>query len=336
MAGAASGNIQFDAVGIGNAIVDVLAHAEESALVALGLTKGAMTLIDATEAETLYRHMGPGIECSGGSAANTIAGLASLGAKAAFIGKVKSDQLGQVFRHDIQSLGVHFTTPPAASGPATARCFVFVTPDAQRTLQTYLGACVELGAEDIDAAVIAASRVTYLEGYLYDPPRAKEAFLKACDIAHASSREVALSLSDPFCVSRHRREFRELVADHVDILFANEHEITALYEAENFDAALQAVRGHCEIACLTRSEKGSVVLSKDEVHVIDAAPIAHAVDTTGAGDLYAAGFLYGHTRGRGLAASGRLASLCAAEVIGHIGARPETALSELARAAGLA
>jgi sugar/nucleoside kinase (ribokinase family) len=335
MAGASSTAIRFDVIGIGNAIVDVLAHAEEAKLSELGLKKGAMTLVDATEAEALYRHMGPGIECSGGSAANTIAGIASLGGRAAFIGKVKSDQLGQVFRHDLQSLGVHFETPAAAQGAATARCLIFMTPDAQRTMQTYLGACVELGPEDVDPRLIAAAKVTYLEGYLWDPPRAMEAFLKACEIAHASGRKVALSLSDAFCVNRHRTEFRELVAGHVDILFANEQEIMALYQSRNFDAALQAVRGNCEIACLTRSARGSVVLRGTEVHVIDAAP-ASVVDTTGAGDLYASGFLFSYTRGHDLARCGQLASLCAAKVISQIGARIESPLARLAEAAGLA
>ncbi len=332
MAEARPDGTRFDVVGIGNAIVDVLAHAEEATLAALGLAKGAMTLIDAREAETLYAQMGPGIECSGGSAANTIAGIASLGGSAAFIGKVRDDQLGQVFRHDIQALGVHFETPPASNGPATARCLVFITPDAQRTLETYLGASVELGREDVDPALVAAAKVTYLEGYLWDPPRAKEAFRVACAIAHGKGRKVALSLSDPFCVDRHRADFRELVAGHVDILFANEQEITALYHAPSFDAALQAVRGKVEIAALTRSARGSVVLRGDEVHVIDAAPVARVVDTTGAGDLYAAGFLYGLTHGCDLATCGRLGSLCAAEVIGHLGARPETPLKELCAA----
>ena len=329
MAEARSDGTRFDVVGIGNAIVDVLAHAEEAALAALGLAKGAMTLIDAREAETLYARMGPAIECSGGSAANTIAGIASLGGSTAFIGKVRDDQLGRVFRHDIRALGVHFETPAATSGPATARCLVFITPDAQRTLETYLGAAVELGREDVDPALIGAAKVTYLEGYLWDPPRAKEAFLAACEVAHGEGRKVALSLSDPFCVDRHRAEFRELVAGHVDILFANEQEIMALYEVASFDAALQAVRGKVEIAALTRSAKGSVLLRDNEVHVIDATPVARVVDTTGAGDLYAAGFLYGLTHGRDLAACGRLGSLCAAEVIGHLGARPEGPLAEL-------
>ena len=335
MVAASSDGIRFEVVGIGNAIVDVLAHADDATLDGLGLKKGAMTLIDATEAETLYGHMGPGIECSGGSVANTIAGIASLGGRAAFVGKVKNDQLGHVFRHDIRSLGVHFETPAAGFGPATARCLVFITPDAQRTMQTYLGACVELGHEDIDPKVIAAAKVTYLEGYLWDPPRAKEAILKACEFAHNHGRKVALSLSDPFCVNRHRMEFSELVAGHIDILFANEQEIMALYQASSFDAALQAVRGNVEVAALTRSEKGSVVLGGNEVHVIDAERVKRVVDTTGAGDLYAAGFLYNYTRGRDLAACGRLASLCAAEVISHIGARPETPLAELARTAQL-
>ncbi len=336
MASTPSGHARFDALGIGNAIVDVLAHAREEALAELGLEKGAMTLVDAGEAETLYRRMGPGIECSGGSAANTIAGIASLGGRAAFIGKVKSDQLGRVFRHDIQALGVHFPTPPAPVGPATARCLVFVTPDGQRTMQTYLGACIELGPEDVEGELVAAAELTYLEGYLYDPPRAQEAFRKASEVAHASGRKVALSLSDPFCVKRYRAAFQDLVEAHVDILFANEHEIAALYEVPSFDAALQAVRGHCEIACLTRSEKGSVILAGSEVHVIDAAPVAQVVDTTGAGDLYAAGFLYGYTHGYDLARAGRLGSLAAAEAIGHLGARPERPLAELAREAGLA
>jgi sugar/nucleoside kinase (ribokinase family) len=327
--------VRFDVVGIGNAIVDVLAHADDAMLSRLGLKKGAMTLIDASEAEALYKRMGSGIECSGGSAANTIAGIASLGGSTAFIGKVKDDQLGQVFQHDNRALGVRYETPAADGGPATARCLVFVTPDAQRTMQTYLGACVELGHEDIDPATVASAKVTYLEGYLWDPPRAKEAIVKACEIAHRNGRKIALSLSDPFCVNRHRVEFRKLIADHVDVLFANEQEIMALYEVPGFDAALQAVRGNVEVAALTRSEKGSVVLGNGEVHVIDPAPVAKVVDTTGAGDLYAAGFLHNFTHGRDMASCGRLASLCAAEIIGHVGARPETSLAELVKAANL-
>jgi sugar/nucleoside kinase (ribokinase family) len=334
MAVTASGGTRFDVVGIGNAIVDVLAHASDPLLAKLGLAKGAMTLIDTGQAETLYAAMGPGIECSGGSAANSIAGVASLGGRAAFIGKVRDDQLGQVFAHDIRSLGVEFATAPLGHGPATARCLIFITPDAQRTMQTYLGAAVELGPEDIDEATIAAAQVTYLEGYLWDPPRAKEAFLKAAAIAHAHGRKVALSLSDPFCVERHRAEFRDLVAGHVDILFANEHEIMALFEAKSFEDAATALSGQCEIAALTRSAAGSVVLAGERVERIAAAPVAAVLDTTGAGDLYAAGFLHGLTQGRDLAVCGRLGSLCAAEIIGHVGARPEVPLKELAAKAG--
>lgn len=319
----------IDVVGIGNAIVDVIAHAEERFLEDHALAKGAMTLIDADQAETLYAAMGPGIEASGGSAANTMAGVASLGGAAAFFGKVKDDQLGGVFRHDIRAIGVDFETPAAPDGPSTARCLILVTPDAQRTMNTYLGASVELGPEDVDEGTVAAAQYTYLEGYLWDPPRAKAAFLKAAQLAHDAGRKVALSLSDPFCVDRHRAEFRDLVNGHIDVLFANEIEICSLYETDDFDAALQAVRGQCELACLTRSEKGSIIFADGEVHVVDAAPVAKVVDTTGAGDLYAAGVLYGLTQGRDLVTSGRIGALCAAEVISHVGARPETPLNEL-------
>jgi sugar/nucleoside kinase (ribokinase family) len=323
-------NATFDVVGIGNAIVDVLSHTTDEALDTLGLAKGAMTLVDAARAEELYRAMGPAVEVSGGSAANTIAGLASLGGRGAFVGKVSDDQLGRIFRHDIQAAGVAFETPPCnAGGAPTARCLIFVTPEGQRTMQTHLGACVELGPEDIDPALVARAKVTYLEGYLWDPPRAKEAFRKAAAIAHEAGRKVALSLSDPFCVGRHRAEFRELVREHIDILFANEVELCALWEVEDFDAALQATRGQCAVAALTRSEKGSVVLTDGEFHIVDAAPVDRVVDTTGAGDLYAAGFLFGYTNGRDLYDCGRIGSLAAAEVISHIGARPERPLKEL-------
>jgi sugar/nucleoside kinase (ribokinase family) len=292
-----------------------------------------MTLIDAHQAQKIYGAMGPGIECSGGSAANTMAGFASLGGRAAFIGKVHDDQLGRVFRHDMTSIGVAFTTPAMRKGPTTARCLILVTPDAQRTMQTYLGACVELGPEDIEEELIASSSITYLEGYLYDPPRAKEAFQKAATIAHRAGGRVALSLSDSFCVHRHRAEFVELVKSHVDILFANEAEICALYECENFDDALQEARGHCEVAALTRSAKGSVVLAGDEVHVVDAMAVEKVVDTTGAGDLYAAGFLWGLTHGHSLADCGRAGGACAAEIISHIGARPDQPLGPLVTSA---
>jgi sugar/nucleoside kinase (ribokinase family) len=319
----------LDVVGIGNAIVDVLANADDDLLLRQGMTKGAMTLIDAARAESLYSVMGSAIEVSGGSAANTIAGLASLGGRAGFMGKIGNDQLGGIFRHDIQANGVVFETASAKSATPTARCLIFVTPDAQRTLNTYLGACIEFGPEDVDPALVAQSKVTYLEGYLWDPPAAKAAFLKAAKVAREAGRKVALSLSDAFCVERHRAEFRELLREHVDILFANEAEIRSLWQVDSFDKALQATRGQCEIAALTRSARGSVILAGNEVHIVDAAPISQLVDTTGAGDLYAAGFLYGYTGGRDPYDCGRIGAVAAAEVIGHYGARPETPLSEL-------
>jgi len=321
--------ISYDVVGIGNAIVDVLSHADETFLEKEGLAKGTMTLLTEEQATALYARMGPGVECSGGSAANTIAGLASFGARTGFIGRTRNDQLGQVFAHDIRSLGVSFRTPPAEDGAATARCLIFVTPDAQRTMGTYLGASQGLGPEDIDLDLIKNAKITYLEGYLWDPPRAKEAFLVAMDIAHAAGNKVAFSLSDPFCVDRYREEFRSLAEHHIDILFANESELLSLYETGDFDEALQHVQGHCEIAALTRSEKGSVIVADGEVHVIDAVPVERVVDTTGAGDMYAAGFLYGLTRGWGLHDCGRLGALAAAEVIAQLGARPERRLTAL-------
>jgi len=328
-------DVAIDVVGIGNAIVDVIAHADERFLDAEGFAKGAMTLIDAERAEALYHRMGPAIESSGGSAGNTMAGLASLGGSGGYIGKVRDDLLGEVFRHDITAIGVRFDTPAATAGPGTARCLIMVTPDGQRTMGTYLGACVELGPEDLDAALIADAQVTYLEGYLFDPPRAQEAFRAAAATAHAAGRQVALSLSDPFCVGRHRVAFRELVAGEVDILFANEAEICSLYETDDFAAAAAAVRGHVAIAVLTRSAAGSIVIAQGEAHDVAAVPVEHVIDTTGAGDLYAAGFLYGLTRGLALPRCGALGSLCAAEIISHVGARPEAALDALARTAGL-
>ncbi len=323
----------MDVTAIGNAIVDVLAHADDALLARLGLVKGTMALVDEARAHALYGMMGAAMEVSGGSAANTVAGIASLGGRAAFIGKVRDDQLGEVFTHDIRAVGVHFETAPAREGAPTARCLVLVTPDAQRTLNTFLGACTALGPEDIDETLVAQSAVTYTEGYLWDPPRAKEAILKAWRAAARAGKKRSLSLSDPFCVERHRAEFLELVDEHVDILFANEHEICALYEADSFAEALRAVRGRCEVAVLTRSEKGAVVLVGDETHVVAAERVAKVVDTTGAGDLYAAGFLHGYTRGRAPGVCGKLGALCAAEIISHIGARPETRLETLVASA---
>jgi sugar/nucleoside kinase (ribokinase family) len=319
----------IDVVGIGNAIVDVLAHCEDSFIERMDLTKGAMTLIDTARAEALYQAMGPAIEISGGSAANTTVGVASLGGKAAFIGKVGNDQLGGIFRHDVRAAGVQYDIAPASSTTPTARSMILVTPDAERTMNTYLGACHELTPADIDPHLIQRARVTYMEGYLWDPPLAKDAFLKAAAIARQAGRKVALTLSDPFCVDRHRASFRELIEHHIDILFANEAEICSLWEVESFEEALAATRRRCEIAALTRSAHGSVIVAGDELHVVPAAPVDRVVDTTGAGDLYAAGFLYGLTAGKSLYESGRIGSLAAAEVISHVGPRPQTPLSEL-------
>ncbi len=321
---------RYDVLAIGNALVDVIVHADDALLQAHGMAKGAMTLIDEERAHALYGLMPPAVEISGGSAGNTIAGVASLGGRAAYIGKVSDDQLGEVFRHDIRAAGVTYDVAPAAGGSSTGRCLIFVTPDAQRTMNTYLGASSTLGPGDVDEALVALARITYLEGYLWDPPSAKEAFLKAARIAHEAGRKVALTLSDAFCVDRYRESFLDLVEHHVDVLFANEAEILSLYQVSSFDDALQRVRGHCEIAALTRSAKGSVIAGGDEVHVIDAAP-ARVIDTTGAGDAYAAGFLFGLTSGRDLAACGRIGAIAAAEVINHVGARPETRLAVLVR-----
>ncbi len=324
----------IEVVGIGNAIVDVIAHADEAFLEKEALVKGTMALIDAERAEALYRIMGPAIEASGGSVGNTMAGIASLGGRGAYIGKVRDDLLGEVYRHDLTAQGVRFDTPAATSGPATARCLILVTPDGQRTMSTYLGACVELGPGDIDPDIVGPAQIIYLEGYLFDPPSAQQAFRKAAGITHAAGHKVALSLSDPFCVERHRAAFRELVASHVDILFANEAEICSLYETEDFAAAAAAVRGHVAIAALTRSALGSVILADGEEHRIAATPVGRVVDSTGAGDLYAAGFLHGLTRGLALPICGEIGSLCAAEIISHVGARPERSLSQFVAAAG--
>jgi sugar/nucleoside kinase (ribokinase family) len=335
MSSAAIDVAQIDVVGIGNAIVDVIAHAEEPFIAAQGFAKGSMNLIDADRAEVLYAAMGPAIESSGGSAGNTMAGIASLGGAGAYIGKVRDDQLGAVFRHDMTAIGVTFDTPAATSGPATARCLIMVTPDGQRTMGTYLGACVELGPDDLDDKLIGSAQVTYLEGYLFDPPQAQAAFRHAAGVAHAAGKRVALSLSDPFCVGRHRAAFRELVQGEIDILFANEAEICSLYEVDDFVEAAKAVRGHVAIAALTRSEQGSVLLADGQEHSIAAVPVPRVVDTTGAGDLYAAGFLFGLTRGLPLPTCGKIGSLCAAEIISHVGARPEVALKGLVEAARL-
>ncbi len=312
----------LDVVGVGNAIVDVLARTSDEFLVSHGLIKGSMTLIDEARARELYAQMGPALEASGGSAANTIATIASLGGSAGYIGCVCNDQLGEIFAHDLRAMGIHYAVPPRSAGPATARCLILVTADAQRTMNTYLGACVTLGPEDIDDELIRNSKITYLEGYLWDRPSAKQAFIKAARVAKASGRKVALSLSDSFCVSRHRDSFLDLVAHHVDILFANEAEISALYQTDSFEVAVRSVRGQTEFAALTRGAKGSVLVSEGDPIYVPAEPVTELVDTTGAGDAYAAGVLLGLTRGEPLAACGKSGSQAAARVLGHYGARP--------------
>jgi len=318
-------NAKFDVTAIGNAIVDVIAQADDALLAAHKLPKGAMNLIDAEMAEKLYSIMGPGKEASGGSAGNTIAGIAMLGGKTAYIGKVAEDQLGKIFTHDIRAAGVTYDTKPLVGGLPTARSLIFVTPDAQRTMQTFLGACTQLGPEDINMDHVSASKVVYMEGYLWDLPRAKEAMLNAAKKAQQAGVKVSLTLSDAFCVGRFRDEFLELAEKYVDILFANESEILSLYQTDNFDTALQQVREHCEIAALTRSEKGSVVVNRDEVHVIEAVKGVKVVDTTGAGDAYAAGFLYAYTQGTDLKTAGTLGGAMAAQVISQYGPRSEKA-----------
>lgn len=325
----------LDVVGIGSAIVDVLADVDDGFLAQHRIPKGSMQLIDDVTAGNLYSAMPPAMEASGGSAANTIAGVAALGGTAGFIGKVADDQLGRVFAHDLRALGVHFDAEAVRGGAPTAQCLVMVTPDAQRSMCTFLGVSGTLTADDVDPGLIGTARIVYLEGYLFDPPLAREGFFKAARIAHERGGQVAFTLSDPFCVDRHREAMRAFIDRDVDILFANEVEICALVGTNDFDGALQAVRGMCEIAALTRSEKGSVIVAGDEVHVIDAWPVETVVDTTGAGDLYAAGVLTGLARGRDLATCARLGSLAAAEVISHLGARPRADIKALAETAGL-
>jgi len=318
-----------DVVALGNAIVDVLSESDDGFLDSHGLAKGGMQLVDEAQAKALYGDMGPGVESSGGSAANTMVGVAAMGGRSAFVGRVQDDQLGEVFTHDIRAAGVTFNPPAAQPGLATARCLVLVTPDAQRTMNTFLGASAELGPDDVDPNLILSAQVTYLEGYLWDPEPAKEAFRKAMQIAKAGGRKVALSLSDAFCVDRHRTEFRELVAGPVDILFANEAEILSLYEVTDFEAAEEAVRNDAPLSVLTRGENGCVIVTEAETITLGAKRPEKLVDTTGAGDLFAAGFLRGFTQGRDLTACGRMGAIAAAEIISHYGARPEQDLKAL-------
>jgi sugar/nucleoside kinase (ribokinase family) len=327
---------KYDVLGIGNAIFDVLVQADERFLRDHGMTKGGMALIDEARATAIYRDMGPATEMSGGSAANTIVGLASLGARGAYVGKIKDDQIGRLYAHDIRAAGVAFDTAPATQGPATGCSYILVTPDGERTMNTYLGAAQELTPADIDATEIAASTIVYLEGYLWDPKNAKDAFLKASTIAHEAGRQVALTLSDSFCVDRYRGEFLDLMRNRtVDLVFANEAELHSLYETSDFETALKQLRIDVNLGVVTRSEKGCVVASKEAVVAVPAFPIDKMVDTTGAGDLFAAGFLFGLVRGAGHEKAGRLGALAAAEVIQHIGARPQTSLKQLALQNGL-
>lgn len=320
---------RFDVVGIGNALVDVLSTEDDAFLDEHGMAKGGMTLIDTDRAEAIYAAMGERTEASGGSAANTMSGIASFGGRAAYIGRVKDDDLGAAFSHDLNSLGVHFSADRAVEGDPTGRCMIIVTPDGERTLNTYLGASATLSPDHLDLELIRAGQITFLEGYLFDRAPAKESFRVAADTAHEAGRKVALTLSDSFCVERHRGDFLDLVAHGVDMLFANEEEITMLFGVDSFDDGVAAVRGQCEIAAVTRGSEGSVIVTADDLVEVEAQPVPHLVDTTGAGDLYAAGFLFGFTNGRSLAQCGRLGSLAASAVIGHIGPRPGISLAQM-------
>jgi sugar/nucleoside kinase (ribokinase family) len=322
---------KYELTGVGNAIVDVIASGTDEFLTTHDIPKGGMILIDEARTRTLYKAMGPGHEVSGGSAANTMAGFASFGGKGAFIGKVADDQLGGIFAHDMNAGGIHYATSPLKGGAETARCLIIVTPDAQRSMCTFLGASVEFNENDVDEKTIADSQIIYLEGYLFDKDGAKDAYMKTSRIAHASDTRVALTLSDAFCVERHRSGFQNLIKNDIDILFANESELMALHKSKTFDDAVAAVRGTCDIIAVTRSEKGSVIITGDTITQIPAHPIQKLVDTTGAGDQYAAGFLFGLVRNMPIEKCGALGSLAASEVISHIGPRPETSLAGLAK-----
>lgn len=320
----------LDVIGIGNALVDVLSHGTDEFMESRGIVKGAMTLVDEREAAELHEALGPGVEISGGSAANTIVGIAALGGRTQYLGKVRDDRLGEVFGHDLRSTGVRYEVAPATSGPATGRCLIIVTPDAQRTMSTYLGASPFFDEADVDESAIRSAVVLYLEGYLFDRPAAQEAFRKAAGIARSAGRKVAMTLSDPFCVERHRQPFIDMLNTYVDLVFANESEACSLYETDDLEVAAVRLSETGTTAVITRSERGSIVVQGDARVVIDADPVAEVVDTTGAGDLYAAGFLFGYSRGYDVERCARLGSMAAAEVISHMGARPEADLAELA------
>jgi sugar/nucleoside kinase (ribokinase family) len=326
----------IDVLTLGNAIVDVIAHTDDDFLVARNLHKGAMQLIDEPRAEELYKAMGPATVVSGGSGANTAVGVASLGASAAFVGKVRDDELGRLYTHDLHAVGVGFTVPPAADGPATARSFILVTPDGERTMNTYLGASQHLRPQDVDPHTVRAARIVYLEGYLWDPPEAKQAFRKAMTIAHEAGNLAALTLSDSFCVDRYRDEFLGLIrGGDIDIVFANIHELKSLYQTADDGAALGALREEGVLGVVTRSAEGALVVTRQETRAVPAQPVANVVDSTGAGDLFAAGFLTGLTAGLDHVDCARLGGLAASEVIQHLGARPQTSLRDLARQEGL-
>ena len=321
--------IQYDVVGIGNALVDVIAHADDGFIGKYDLVKGSMTLVDTDRALYLYQALGGAIEMSGGSAANTMCGVASFGGTAAYIGKVSDDELGRVFGHDCRAVGVQFRPGAPAEGTPTGRCIIVVTPDAQRTMNTYLGVSSLLAPSDIDPDTVAVGEVLYMEGYLYDRPEAKEAFRYAAQIAHANDRQVSLTLSDSFCVDRHRDDFRALVTDEVDLLFGNEDELMSLYQVETMEEAVKAVRGDCALAVVTVGADGCVVITPDDVLHAPAQPVDQVLDTTGAGDLFAAGFLYGYTRRRSLEDCAQFGAIAAAEVISHVGPRPLVELRTL-------
>ncbi|MDG1994940.1 MAG: adenosine kinase [Emcibacteraceae bacterium] len=315
--------MKYDVLGIGNAIVDVLTNVDDAFISESNLEKGSMMLLNESEASNLYDKLGQCIECSGGSAANTIAGLASMGSKTAYIGKIRNDQMGRVFQHDIRSMGTNFNTEPSDTGPATAHCLVMVTPDAERTMCTYLGACINLDESDIDKKIVEASSITYLEGYLWDPDAAKKAFRKAIEIAHAAGNKVALSLSDPFCVSRHHNEFLQLVQNDIDILFANEDEIKMLYGTEDVNEAALQLQKDCDIGAITCGARGCIVTSADEIGHVQGRKVEKLIDTTGAGDIFAAGFMQALTVGRSVGEAGALGNLVASEIVTHMGARPD-------------
>ena len=331
-----SSSAHYDVLGLGNAIVDVLSRTDDDFLARHAMRKGSMSLIDEARATEIYEAMGPTVEVSGGSAANTIVGAAGFGARAAFIGRVKDDSLGKVFAHDIRAAGVTFDTAPSAEGPSTGRCYVLVTPDGERTMHTFLGAAQDLHPRDIDEDTVRGAAIVYLEGYLWDPPHAKDAFRKAAEVAHAAQRLVALSLSDAFCVDRWRDEFLHLLrSGMIDLLFCNEAELRSLYQTADVDTAVAALRGDARQAVVTRSALGCVVVAGDNTVSVPASPVGTVVDTTGAGDLFASGFLFGTARGMGDERAAQLGALAASEVISHLGARPAKLLSALAQEHGL-